>query len=273
MAGSSLDLVATLWAVERLSISHSGPLEASATPGARQHLDWRTSTSTSDFSGRSTFGRGGRGRGWSLALELAARSTRPHCRRAGSCGTGRDGAPTAPNPEVEGSKPSPATTCPRAFVRPSGRPSGVRGKRASALATIPTRDRVPRPRKPAPRYVLGGWCETGLDQAGERSGMLPAAMVRSARCRLGGWVRVARESPSGPVAAGGHAGLAHAATQPSDGVQCRPSTPSRARLTAAASRLRSAATLTRPRTRTRRPPWRRRTRWASLRSTLGRVAR
>src|SRR4029453_9161891 len=67
--------------------------------------------------------------------------------------------------------------------------------------------------------------------------------------------------------------LAHAAAQPSEGVQCRPSTPSRARLTAAANRVKSAATLARPRTRTRRPPWRRRTRWASLRSTLGRVER
>ena len=31
------------------------------------------------------------------------------CGVAGSCGTGRDGAPTAHNPEVEGSNPSPAT--------------------------------------------------------------------------------------------------------------------------------------------------------------------
>jgi hypothetical protein len=47
----------------------------------------------------------------------------------------------------------------------------------------------------------------------------------------------------------------------------------RARLTAAASSLKSRVTRTRPRTRARRPPWRRRSRWASLRSTLGRVAR
>jgi hypothetical protein len=33
--------------------------------------------------------------------------------------------------------------------------------------------------------------------------------------------------------------LAHAAAQPSEGVQCRPSTPSRARLTAAANRVKS----------------------------------
>jgi hypothetical protein len=44
----------------------------------------------------------------------------------------------------------------------------------------------------------------------------------------------------------------------------------RARLTAAASSLKSWATRTRPRTRARRPPWRRRSRCASLRSTLGR---
>ena len=55
--------------------------------------------------------------------------------------------------------------------------------------------------------------------------------------------------------------------------QATPSTPRRARLTAAASKLKSAATLTSPRTRARRPPWRRRMRWLILRSTLGRVAR
>jgi hypothetical protein len=47
----------------------------------------------------------------------------------------------------------------------------------------------------------------------------------------------------------------------------------RARLTAAASSRQSWVTRTRPRTRARRPPWRRRSRWASLRSTVGRWAR
>ena len=56
-------------------------------------------------------------------------------------------------------------------------------------------------------------------------------------------------------------------------VEVIPSTPSRAMFTAAASSEKSAATLAVPRTRARRPPCRRRIRWAILRSTLGRVAR
>ena len=47
----------------------------------------------------------------------------------------------------------------------------------------------------------------------------------------------------------------------------------RARLVAAASSAKSCATRTQPRTRARRPPCRRRMRWANLRSTFGRVAR
>lgn len=57
------------------------------------------------------------------------------------------------------------------------------------------------------------------------------------------------------------------------GVERKPSTERRARLVAAASRLKSASTLGVPRTRARRPPCRRRIMWPSLRSTLGRVAR
>jgi hypothetical protein len=56
-------------------------------------------------------------------------------------------------------------------------------------------------------------------------------------------------------------------------VWVRPRVASLARLMAAARREKSAATRTRPRVRARRPPWRRRMRWAILRSTLGRVAR
>jgi hypothetical protein len=122
--------------------------------------------------------------------------------------------------------------------------------------------------------ALGGWCETGYGDHG------CGAVEHAACCNGEEWaVSVARLGAGGTRVAVRHGRRwrarrsAHAAAQPSDPVQCRPSTPSRARLTAAASRLKSAATLTRPRTRTRRPPWRRRTRWASLRSTLGRVAR
>jgi hypothetical protein len=50
-------------------------------------------------------------------------------------------------------------------------------------------------------------------------------------------------------------------------------TANRARLTAAASSRQSCPTRTRPRTRARRPPWRRRSRWASLRSTVGQQRR
>jgi hypothetical protein len=53
----------------------------------------------------------------------------------------------------------------------------------------------------------------------------------------------------------------------------RPRTASRARFTAAARSAKSAPTLSRPWTRARLPPWRRRMRWASLRSTFGPVAR
>src|SRR5829696_3569743 len=56
-------------------------------------------------------------------------------------------------------------------------------------------------------------------------------------------------------------------------VERSPRVAKRARLVAAARSFQSWATRTSPRTRARRPPWRRRSRWASLRSTLGRVAR
>jgi hypothetical protein len=52
----------------------------------------------------------------------------------GSCGTGRDAAPTAHNPEVEGSNPSPATKLTRAFATTDGRPSGTPRAECSRLA-------------------------------------------------------------------------------------------------------------------------------------------
>ena len=64
-----------------------------------------------------------------------------------------------------------------------------------------------------------------------------------------------------------------AVAHPDPGTLATASAARRARLTAAASRAKSAAILVVPRTRARRPPWRRRIRWAILRSTLGRVAR
>ena len=56
-------------------------------------------------------------------------------------------------------------------------------------------------------------------------------------------------------------------------VERSPSATRRARFWAAANKLKSALTLRLPRTRALLPPWRRLTRWASFRSTLGRVAR
>ena len=56
-------------------------------------------------------------------------------------------------------------------------------------------------------------------------------------------------------------------------VECSPRAAKRARLTAPASNFQSWVTRTSPRTRARRPPCRRRSRCASLRSTFGRVAR
>ena len=86
----------------------------------------------------------------------------------------------------------------------------------------------------------------------------PAGPIPSADRRLRGPVRL-------PAQAG------RIAQVPPDPVI--PSRASRARLTAAARSEKSAPTLSLPRTLARRPPCLRRMRWASLRSTLGRVAR
>src|SRR5665811_1394988 len=67
----------------------------------------------------------------------------------------------------------------------------------------------------------------------------------------------------------GQVAIAH----PRSGVETSPRVARRARLVAAARRLKSASTLGRPLTRALRPPWVRRIIWPSLRSTLGRVAR
>src|SRR6266511_3262598 len=106
---------------------------------------------------------------------------------------------------------------------------------------------------------LGGWCRpgaVGLDVAG--------------------WAAPARwcgpGEPPGRHELGGSTPQLGATIQFPLGPPMIPSTPKRAALAAAASRAKSAATLGRPRTRARRPPWRRRIRWPILRSTFGRVA-
>src|SRR6266487_3544422 len=125
---------------------------------------------------------------------------------------------------------------------------------------------------------LGGWCLCGTSGA-----------------RSGGWSRgrglrrfsevVGRFGLPGPVGPGGSGGCGavwgvvclvlggHAATAHPAMVERSPRTASRARLCAAARRLKSASILAVPRIRARRPPWRWRIRWASFRSTFGRVAR
>jgi hypothetical protein len=133
--------------------------------------------------------------------------------------------------------------------------------------------------------ALGGWCRTRVSgwRSCARAGWSLGLAVRVGRaatdhaeyrwpCRGAGgvvvavsvcWTRVSERCVVHPVAA------AH----PDPGVLATLSTARRARLTAAASRAKSAAILVVPRTRARRPPWRRRIRWPILRSTFGRVAR
>ena len=118
------------------------------------------------------------------------------------------------------------------------------------------------------RCRLGGWCQMGL-----------AGSPRWRGWGLAGWRGdgVGLLLWAGPLAGGaGFGGLGRGCGQARAhfwGWECRPSAARRARLTAAAGRLKSASTLGRPRTRALRPPCQRRLRWASLRSTLGRVAR
>ena len=113
---------------------------------------------------------------------------------------------------------------------------------------------------------LGGWCQMGVWCAGVGGGGAGAVSGRVLWCGGVCW------GLSGRC----WAGVGRSGAQPRAHrccVECSPSTPRRAMLAAAASRLKSASTLARPRTRAWRPPCFRRTRCASLRSTLGRTAR
>ena len=115
---------------------------------------------------------------------------------------------------------------------------------------------------------LGGWCQMGVWCAGVGGGGAGVGAVSGRVLWCGGvcW------GLSGRC----WAGVGRSGAQPRAhrcGVERSPSTPRRAMLAAAASRLKSASTLARPRTRAWRPPCFRRTRCASLRSTLGRTAR
>ena len=116
------------------------------------------------------------------------------------------------------------------------------------------------------RTALGGWCQMGVWCAGVGGGGTGAVSGRVLWCGGVCW------GLSGRC----WAGVGRSGAQPRAhrcGVERSPSTPRRAMLAAAASRLKSASTLARPRTRAWRPPCFRRTRCASLRSTLGRTAR
>ena len=110
-------------------------------------------------------------------------------------------------------------------------------------------------------YVeLGRWCPMGLTGGwcGRRRDM--AAVV-------------VRPPLAGGITAGSSAGCYAGVTAHPSGLKCTPRTAKRARLVAAASSRQSCATRSRPRTRARRPPCLRRSRCASLRSTVGRWAR
>ena len=116
------------------------------------------------------------------------------------------------------------------------------------------------------RGPLGDWCQMGVWCAGVGGGGTGAVSGRVLWCGGVCW------GLSGRC----WAGVGRSGAQPRAhrcGVERSPSTPRRAMLAAAASRLKSASTLARPRTRAWRPPCFRRTRCASLRSTLGRTAR
>ena len=114
--------------------------------------------------------------------------------------------------------------------------------------------------------LLGGWCQMGVWCDGVGGGGAGAGSGRALWCGGVCW------GLSGRC----WAGVGRLGAQPRAhrcGVERSPSTPRRAMLAAAASRLKSASTLARPRTRAWRPPCFRRMRCASLRSTLGRTAR
>ena len=133
-------------------------------------------------------------------------------------------------------------------------------------------------------YALGGWCQIGVRWAGAGwrrwwcgawAGGVVWRGLSGAQPRAGVGQSGARRAGVGQSGAR-RAGVGQSGAQPRahrSGVECSPSTPRRAMLAAAARRLKSASTLARPRTRAWRPPCFRRTRCASLRSTLGRTAR
>ena len=113
---------------------------------------------------------------------------------------------------------------------------------------------------------LGGWCQMGVGCVGRCGACVSVGVVwgvgRGAGPAVGG---------SGSAGPGSGVCWGQASAQ-RVGPLCSPSAARRAMLWAAASRLKSASTLGRPRTRALRPPCQRRLRCASLRSTLGRVA-
>ena len=122
---------------------------------------------------------------------------------------------------------------------------------------------------------LGGWCQMGVWCAGVGGGGAGVGVGGGGAGAVSGrvlWCGGVCWGLSGRC----WAGVGRSGAQPRAhrcGVERSPSTPRRAMLAAAASRLKSASTLARPRTRAWRPPCFRRTRCASLRSTLGRTAR
>src|SRR5450759_2065652 len=132
----------------------------------------------------------------------------------------------------------------------------------------------------APRWLVFYGCFVGRGDgigAGER--VTQAAVTREFVGTY--WVsRLLCVSGWGPQGRGGGSvgpgvtppGQMRASTHLGPDARVSPSTPNRARLTAAASKEKSAATLVCPRTRARLPPCRRRIRCPSLRSTFGLVA-
>src|SRR5215211_9463665 len=122
----------------------------------------------------------------------------------GSCGTGRDGAPTAHNPEVEGSNPSPATTTELGFRLSPPLLACAFGLVVNGFVNGGVRDRLCGPRSVAAqdelRYCLGGRCiQAGEDVAvgveREPDGRVPEPLAddfgRHARCQRRARVAVA----------------------------------------------------------------------------------
>ena len=135
--------------------------------------------------------------------------------------------------------------------------------------------RLRMPRDRSCNIALGGWCQMGVWCAGVGGGGAGVGVGGGGAGAVSGrvlWCGGVCWGLSGRC----WAGVGRSGAQPRAhrcGVERSPSTPRRAMLAAAASRLKSASTLARPRTRAWRPPCFRRTRCASLRSTLGRTAR